>query len=569
LRFKLINNTNDFDAIVVGSGISGGWAAKELCEKGLKVLLLDRGEEFVHQESYVNEHKMPWEYQFSGKFNRDEISQHYNKQKLVYAFDEMTKSHFLKDSGNPYQSTSSPYLWARSNIIGGRSLLWGRQSYRFSPQDFKANQQDKVAEPWPITYDEIVPWYDYVESFAGISGQAEGLEELPDSNFLPPMPLFPLEKLMKSRLKNSMPNVSLIHGRCAVLTENHNDRLACHYCGPCPRGCSTGSYFSSLSSTLPAAMKTKNLTIRANSLVEKLEYDEKSKQVSAVHVIDTKDNSRIKFSSKIVFLCASTIATTQILLNSKSSQFNYGLGNSSGVLGKYLMDHHSTSSVGIFFDYLDKYYQGHRPTGSYIPRFTNLEHKKDSEEDTFTRGYGYQIGTGRSDWRFSYNTKGFGASYKDQLRQPGPWGVALIGFGEVLPNKNNTITLDETSLDQYGIPQVKINFELSDNEKNMQVNMRKNAKKILQNAGAIHAVSEANVNQAVNGVIHEMGTARMGDNPKKSFLNKYNQSHDISNLYITDGSAMTSGSCVNPSLTYMALTARACDYAVNQLKKNS
>jgi choline dehydrogenase-like flavoprotein len=560
------SNSIQFDAIVIGSGISGGWAAKELCEKGLKVLLLERGKPLEHQAGYTNEHKMPWEHKFAGKSSRLEDEEDYKIQSKSYAFDEMTKPFYINDKENPYQSVNeNPFAWTRADVLGGRSLIWGRQSYRFSEQDFEANAADGHGVDWPIRYKDIAPWYDYVESFVGVSGQSEGLAELPDGKFLPPMPLFPVEETMKERLKKSHPHVCLTSGRTSILTKNHNGRFACHYCGPCPRGCSTGSYFSSLSSTLPAASKTGNLTIRANSLVEKLDYDPITKSVSSVQVIDTENLSRLEFSSKIVFLCASTIASTQILLNSKSAQFPQGLGNTSGVLGKYLLDHHRTSYGGLFLDHLDKYSQGYRPTGSYIPRFRNLDHHVRSQTESFVRGYGFQVNAIRPDWRFSYNTKGFGRKFKDRIRKPLPWMVSMSAFGEVLPNVNNAITLDKTRTDKFGLPQVKVAFSSDENERSMQKDSTVQAFSILKNSGAVYYT--ATPPEGKLGVVHEMGTARMGLDPETSYLNKYNQSHIVSNLFVSDGSAMASASCVNPSITYMALTARACDYAVNQLRE--
>jgi len=568
----MFNRTTEYDAIVVGSGISGGWAAKELTEKGLKVLVLERGEELQHGIDYLGEHAPDWKLPFNGKPNRKEEAEEYSIQSQNYAFSEANKQFFNNDKKNPYiRNDEKPFNWIRADVVGGRSLLWGRQTYRWSEQDFAANSVDGTEIPWPVSYGDIAPWYSYVEQFVGISGQAEGLKQLPDSEFLPPMEMQALEKTIKGRLAEKAPDVTMTIGRVAVLTENHNGRGACHYCGPCHRGCSTGSYFSSHSSTLPAARATGNLTLRANSVVEKLIYDEATGKVSEVHVIDAKTGERHQFSAKIFFLCASTIASAQILLNSKSEQFPDGLANSSGTLGKYLMDHMlSMGGVGVFLDDMDSYYYGNRPNGIYIPRFRNVE-LKDADAD-FIRGYGYQGTAGRGDWTTDFNRRGFGAGLKEKLRKPSTHWFYLGGFLECLPKASNRVTVDPQNLDRFGIPQVSVEFDWSENEYKMMADMKAQANRILKAAGAVYIVSDdvkgldGSADGPIGGMgIHEMGTARMGDDPTTSVLNKHNQAHDVANLFITDGSFMTSSSCVNPSLTYMAFTARACDYAVKQL----
>jgi len=567
----MLNRTKEYDAIVVGSGISGGWAAKELTEKGLKVLVLERGEELQHSVDYLGEHAPDWKMPFNGKPDREEEKEEYPIQSQNYAFSEATKHFYNNDNDNPYiRHEDKPFNWIRADVVGGRSLLWGRQTYRLSEQDFKANEVDGTGISWPVSYDEIAPWYSYVEKFVGISGQAEGLKQLPDSEFLPPMKMHALEKTVKERLKEKAPELTMTIGRVAILTENHNNRAACHYCGPCHRGCSTGSYFSSHSSTLPAARATNNLTLRANSVVEKLIFDDETGKISEVHVIDAKTMERHRFKAKIFFLCASTIGSTQILLNSKSEKFPNGLANSSGVLGKYLMDHYLESGgLGVFLDDMDSYYYGNRPNGIYIPRFRNLEDKKENDLD-FIRGYGYQGQAVRTDWANNFNKKGFGADLKDTLRKPATNIFVLSGFLECLPRESNKITLDPDKLDRFGIPQVSVEFNWSDNELKMAHDMKEQAKRIFKAAGAVYIASaegtEADEEPIGGMAIHEMGTARMGDDPKTSVLNKYNQAHDVPNLFVTDGSFMTSSSCVNPSLTYMAFTARACDYAVKQLE---
>jgi len=560
----------DFDAIVVGSGVSGGWAAKELTEKGLKVLVLERGKEMPHGRGYVGEHAPAWKTPYQGKKPRELYAEEYPVQSRVsHSFNETSRHFWNNDKENPYaQDEGKPFLWARADVVGGRSLIWGRQSYRFSEEDFKANEKDGHGIPWPVDYDEIAPWYSYVEKFVGISGKAEGLPQLPDSEFQKPMPWFALEETIKKRLERKAKDVTLTNARVSILTEDLPGRAACHYCGPCYRGCSTGSYFSSQSSTLPAATATGNMTLKANMVVDRLEHDPATGRIARVHCIDTQTKERVSFSAKLFFLCASTVGSTQILLNSKSSAFPNGLANSSGVLGHYMMDHTlGMSGVGLFLDNMDTYYHGNRPTGLYIPRFRNVG-KQDDDAD-FVRGYGYQTIVMRTDWQTNMNTKGFGAQLKESLRKPGPWLFAMAGFTECLPMESNHMRLSEKQVDRFGIPQVVFDFEWSENEVKLRKDALKQADRILKAAGAVFVIpGEDKMSEPGEG-IHEMGTARMGADPRQSVLNKYNQAHDVDNLFVTDGSFMTSASCVNPSLTYMAFTARACDYAVKRLNEGA
>ncbi len=556
----------DFDAIVVGSGISGGWAAKELAEKGLKVLVLERGRDVQHGSGYLGEHAPNWKLPYQGMKPRELYQDEYGVQSRVFhSFNEATRHFWNNDKQNPYaEDEGKPFLWARADVVGGRSLLWGRQAYRFSEEDFLANEKDGHGIPWPIKYDEIAPWYSYVEKFAGISGRRENLPQLPDSEMQEPMPWFAVEKTIESRLKKKAPDVTLTNARVAILTEDLPGRGACHYCGPCPRGCSTGSYFSSQSSTLPAARATGNLTLLPDKLVERLEYDDSSGKISQVHTIDTNTKQRVSFSSKLVFLCASTVASTQILMNSTSDAFPNGLANSSGVLGHYMMDHTlGLSGAGIFLDNMDSYYRGHRPTGLYVPRFRNVGGQ--DEDADFVRGYGYQTATIRADWSMNYKVKGFGADLKNSLRKPGPWAFALAGFTECLPQESNRMYLSQRKVDRFGIPQVAFDFEWGDNEHKLRADAAKQADRLLKAAGAVLSIPSPVIMSTPGEGIHEMGTARMGADPSESVLNAHNQAHDIPNLFVTDGSFMTSASCVNPSLTYMAFTARACDYAAKQL----
>jgi choline dehydrogenase-like flavoprotein len=413
----------DFDAIVIGSGISGGWAAKELTEKGLKVLVLERGRPLEAGAGYIGEHAPNWKLPYQGKRPRELYDEEYFVQRKVYAFNEGTRHFWNNDKQNPYATDEGkPFMWARADVVGGRSILWGRQTYRWSEQDFQANATDGHGIPWPVGYKDIAPWYSYVEKFVGINGKKEELPQLPDSEFQKPMPWFALEHTIHSRLKKYAPDVTLTSARVAVLTEDLPGRSACHYCGPCERGCSTGSYFSSLSSTLPAARATGNLTLRPNSVVERLEYDSASQRISRVHVIDTQTRERLAFSSRIVFLCASTVGSTQILMNSASEAFPNGLANRSGVLGHYMMDHTlGVSGMGLFLDNMESYYHGNRPTGLYIPRFRNVGGQ--DEDADFVRGYGYQTMTLRLDWQTGLNTKGFGAGVEGLPAQARPLGI--------------------------------------------------------------------------------------------------------------------------------------------------
>jgi choline dehydrogenase-like flavoprotein len=570
LKIMIESKNYDFDAIVIGSGISGGWAAKELTEKGLKVLILERGKPLEAGSGYLGEHAPNWKLPYQGKKPRELYEEEYPIQsKVGHSFNESSRHFWNNDKQNPYATEEGkPFLWARSDVVGGRSLIWGRQTYRLSEQDFKANSVDGHGIPWPVDYKEIAPWYSHVEKFAGISGQAEGLAQLPDSEFQKPMPWFALEDTIHGRLKKKAPDITLTSARTAILTEDLPGRSACHYCGPCYRGCSTGSYFSSQSSTLPAARATGNLTLKANSLVERLEYDADSGQISEVHVIDTQSGERQRFSARIFFLCASTIGSTQILMNSTSAQFPNGLANSSGVLGKYMMDHTlGLSGMGVFLDNMDSYYHGNRPTGLYVPRFRNVGGQ--DEDADFIRGYGYQTATIRMSWETSYNTKGFGAKVKDDLRKPGPWIFALMGFTECLPQESNHMYLSKSKVDRFGIPQVAFDFEWSDNEYKLRKDAGNQADRILKAAGAALVMPLPETMSMPGEGIHEMGTARMGADPRESVLNAHNQAHDVPNLFVTDGSFMTSASCVNPSLTYMAFTARAVDYAVKQLAEGA
>lgn len=553
-----------FDAIVIGSGVSGGWAAKELTEKGLKVLMLDRGRMVEHGKDYPTEHMPPWKIPFRGKRLRELYAEDYPVQSQLYVFNETTRHFFSTDKEHPYVYEPGGFLWYRPEVVGGRSLLWGRQVYRWSDLDFEANKRDGHGIDWPIRYRDLAPWYSHVEKFIGVSGQAEHLPHLPDSEFLPPMEMTVAEKHVKRGIEQHYSDRIMTIGRVAVITRPHNGRGACHYCGPCERGCSVGAYFSTQSSTLPSARATGNLTLKSDSVVESIDYDPETRRASGVRVIDARTGERMVYTGRIVFLCASTVGSTQILLNSRSASFPNGLANSSGVLGHYLMDHTlGTGAAGMVPGYLDKVMLGNRPNGIYIPRFRNLDGQ--DEDADFLRGYGYQGGSMRMGWQaMSGQIPGFGAEYKHALRNPGPWMMFLTGFGECLPYRDNRIVLDERKRDRFGIPQVRFHFDFRENEEKMRLDIARQGEEMLKAAGLTNTSSFIHHSKGGEG-IHEMGTARMGDDPRESVLNRWNQAHDVPNLFVTDGSCMTSASCVNPSLTYMALTARAVDYAVKQL----
>jgi len=558
----------DFDAIVVGSGISGGWAAKELTERGLTVLVLERGKPVEHGVDYLGEHAPRWKLPYQGKRLRRLYREEYAIQSRSYAFGEANRHFWNNDRDNPYHfDPRKPFEWTRADAVGGRSLLWGRQSYRWSELDFQANRLDGHGIPWPIGYEDIAPWYSHVEKFAGISGQAEGLDELPDGEFQKPMEMYALEKTFKARLARKAPEITVTIGRVAVLTEDLPGRAACHYCGPCHRGCSTGSYFSSQSSTLPAARATGRLTLKADAVVERLVYDPAAGRVGAVEVVDSRTLERSRYSARLFFLCASSVGSTQILLNSKSEAFPDGLANGSGVLGRYLMDHMSNSGgIGVYVDHMDRYYFGVRPNGIYIPRFRNLPGRE--AEPGFVRGYGFQGALLRLDWSSPASRKGFGADFKEALRKPGVWSLVLAGFGECLPRERNRMYLHPNKVDRFGIPQVAFEFEWGDNELAIRGDAVEQASRLHKAGGALYDFPLDEPSYG-GSAVHEMGTARMGDDPGESVLNARNQAHEAPNLFVTDGACMTSSSCVNPSLTYMALTARACDYAARQLAEGA
>ncbi|NAS11488.1 GMC oxidoreductase [Poritiphilus flavus] len=552
-----------YDAIVIGSGISGGWAAKELCEKGLKTLVLERGRIVQHVTDYPTMNLDPWDSELRGGLTPEQKKKHYKAIRSGWIGTD-TEHFWADDEANPYTEVK-PFLWLRGHHMGGRSLLWGKQTYRWSDLDFEANAKEGIGVDWPIRYKDMAPWYTYVEKFAGISGEALGLPQLPDSHFLPPMELNCVEKHVKGRIEGSFPGRHMIIGRVAHLTKPLNGRGQCQYRNRCSRGCPYGAYFSSNAVTLPAAQATGNLTIRPYSIVQSLVYDDTKGKATGVRIIDAETNEDIVFSAKIIFCNASTLSSTQILLNSTSDRFPNGFGNDSGELGHNLMDHtYRVGALGKVEGFEDKYYKGRRPNGIYIPRYWNVD--ETTRSDKFLRGFGYQGGGYRGG--NPANIESFGGEFKDQILKPGPWEFFITGFAECLPYHENQVSLNSEVLDKWGQPTLSIDAEFKENEKALNRQIREDAVEMLEKAGLKDVIGFDKDHPPGYGV-HEMGTARMGRDPKTSVLNGFNQVHAAKNVFVTDGSCMTSSSCVNPSLTYMAITARAANHAVSELKKRN
>ena len=557
----------NYDAIVVGTGISGGWAAKELCEKGLKTLVLERGRMVKHVEDYPTMNDDPWDYKTGDVITQETLKTQKKQSRTGYTTTESSKHFFVDDIEHPYNETNR-FDWMRGYHVGGRSLTWGRQSYRLTDFDFTANLKDGIAVDWPIRYKDLSPWYDYVEGYIGVSGENVGLSQFPDGNYLKPMELTCVEDHLKSDIKKNYKDRILTIGRTAIITEGSKPglgRSTCQHRSRCRRGCPFGSYFSSNSSTLPAAEVTGNMTLRPNSLVHEIMYDADSKRATGVRVIDSETKEVHEFNAKVIFLCASTVPSTSILMQSKSDTFPNGMGNASDQLGRNIMDHHlGVGASAASDDFKDKYYTGRRNNGIYIPRFRNIGGETNQKD--FTRGYGYQGGGGRSDWTKQIAEMAYGAAFKEASLKPGDWQIGLSGFGEILPYQDNKMILDYNKLDKWGLPTVTFDATLKENELNMRKDMQQQAVEMLESAG-FRDVKGHDGDYAIGLGIHEMGTARMGHDRKTSVLNENNQLHDVPNVYVTDGSAMTSAGNVNPSLTYMALTARAANHAVKELKK--
>ena len=565
---KITKHPTTYDAIVIGTGISGGWAAKELCENGLKTLVLDRGRMVKHIEDYPTMHLDPWDLKHRGKFTDGDIKGHTKNRRSGF-INQYSKHWFANYEEHPYNE-SKKFDWIRGYHVGGRSIMWGKQSYRWSEMDFEANKKDGHGVDWPIRYKDIEPWYDKVEKFIGVSGQNLGLSHLPDGKLSDPMELNCVELDLQEKLKDEFDDDRLLTiGRVAHLTGNamHEGRSNCQFRARCVRGCPFGGYFSSNSSTLPAAERTGNMHLRPDSIAYEIAYDEKTGLASGVKVIDANTKEKIFFKAAIIFNCASAIASTSILMQSKSKRFPNGMGNDSGELGHNLMDHHygiGASAEVEGFD--DKYYKGRRPNGFYIPRFKNLGNDKTNTKN-YVRGFGYQGGASRTNWQHAVAELSFGKALKDKALKPGPWRIGMGGFGECLPYHENKMILDNNKLDAWGLPTITFDAEIKENERNMRKDMKAQAVAMLKAAGYKNVRGHER-EPILGACIHEMGTARMGKDPKTSVLNKHNQIHAVPNVYMTDGACMTSSACQNPSLTYMALTARAANHAATEFKKN-
>ncbi len=569
---KTVNiNTSEeaYDAIVVGTGISGGWAAKELTQKGLKTLVLERGRMIKHIEDYPTMYKDPWDFENGGELNVEERKRYHKQIRTAYLAKKDAIHFFVDDLEHPYNEIKR-FDWARGYHVGGRSITWGKQSYRLSEMDFESNAKEGIAVDWPVRYKELAPWYDYVEEFIGVSGQNEGLPQLPDGKFLKPMEMSCVEKVLKDGIASHFDDRIMTIGRAAHITEGTKPgmgRSTCQYRNRCRRGCPYGGYFSSNSSTLPVAGETGNMTLRPNSIVHEVIYDQETRRATGVRVIDAETNQSYEYKAKVVFLCASTVASTSILMQSKSDRFPEGLGNDSGELGHNLMDHHlGAGARGFTDDFQDKYFVGNRPNGIYIPRFRNLGGKTNRKD--FLRGYGYQGGGSRTDWTENVKELSYGKDLTKAIVTPGKWQIGLGGFGECLPYHENRMYLDYDKQDKWGLPTVTFDADFKENEMVMREDIQDQAAEMLESAG-FKDIQKYNGEAVIGKGIHEMGTARMGNDPKTSVLNKYNQIHSVPNVFVTDGSAMTSSGCQNPSLTYMALTARAAHYAVEELKKQN
>ena len=553
-----------FDAIVIGSGISGGWAAKELTEKGLKVLMLERGRNFEHIKDYKSASKDPWDFEHRGQATQEELKRHPIIAR-TWGKSEPVIDYWANDVDAPYTEIK-PFKWWRAYQLGGRSILWGRQSYRWSDFDFDANKKDGWAIDWPIRYKDISPWYDHVEKFIGVSGSLENIPQLPDGHFLPPMDMTCVEKDVAARIKEKYKGSRhMIIGRSANLTAPIAGRTQCQFRNRCWEGCPFGGYFSTQSSTLPAAKATGNLTVRPFSIVTKIIYDKDSKKAKGVEILDAENNNTYQYFSKIVFVNASALNSAWVLMNSATDVWPDGLGSSSGELGHNIMDHHyNCGASGTVDGYEDKYYYGRRANGVYVVRFANLL----GDKRDYLRGFGYQGGASREGWSRTVAEMSIGAGFKEALTEPGQWTMGMTAFGEILPHHENKITLDKNKKDKWGLPVLAMDAELKDNELKMRKDMVSEAKAMLE-SGGIKNINTWDGGHQIGDGIHEMGTARMGRDPKTSVLNEHNQVWDAKNVFVTDGACMTSAACQNPSLTYMALTARAANFSVEELKKGN
>lgn len=567
-KFYYNDQQDSYDAIVVGTGISGGWAAKELCENGLKTLVLERGRMVEHIKDYTTAHKDPWDFPNGGQPTKEMIAKQEKQSRTNYTTKAASAQWFVNDLEHPYNETKR-FDWMRGYHVGGRSLQWGRHSYRLSEIDFTANAREGIAVDWPVRYNDIAPWYDKVESYIGVTGEKLGLAQLPDGQFEPMMELNCLEQHVREKVAKNFDDRVITGGRIAHINSDKyfEGRLRCQFRDRCIRGCPFGAYFSSLSSTLPAAERTGNMTLRPDSIVHEVIYDPNTKKATGVKVIDRVTKETFEFKANVIFLCASAIASTSILMQSKSDRFPNGMGNDSDQLGRNIMDHHlGVGASGKFDGFDDKYYKGRRPGGIYLPRFRNLGGATNRKE--YIRGFGYQGGASRDNWEDTIAEMSYGKDLKEAILKPGEWTFGMGGFGEVLPYEDNKMTLDYDKLDAWGLPTVTFDAEFKENEWEMRKDMKDSAVEMLEKAG-LKDVEPYDEPGALGLGIHEMGTARMGRNRKTSVLNGHNQVHDVPNVYVTDGAFMTSASCVNPSLTYMAFTARAANHAAQELKKGN
>ena len=560
---------NTYDAIVIGTGISGGWAAKELCEKGLKTLVLERGRMVKHIEDYPTMNLKPWEIKYGDRLTPREKKEDYPVQsQTAYAVLQTTKHFFVKDSEHPYNQIK-PFTWTRGYHVGGRSLTWARWSFRLSDIDLESNAKDGVGVDWPIRYKDLEPWYDYVETYIGVSGRKDGLKQLPDGKFLPPWEMNCIEKHLEQKIAENYTDRMLTLGRSSNITQSVGGRSKCMARNLCRRGCPYGAFFSSNAVTLPAAEATGNMTLRPHSIVHTIIYDKEKKKAVGVRIIDAQTKETIEFYAKVIFSCASTLGSTSILLNSTSDVFPNGLGNGSGELGHNLMDHHfRIGAFGTHDGYTDQYYKGRRPTGVIVPKYQNLDNKTARKD--YLRGFSNYGGGGREGyWKAGEEGPfSFGEEYKRSLMTPGPWTFRFNAFGECLPHHDNKVYLDYQKTDNWGMPTLSVDMEFRENELAMRPEMMSSSAEMLEVAGFKNI--ETYDDQTPPGLgIHEMGTARMGKDPKTSVLNRWNQMHEVPNVFVTDGSCMASSSWQNPSLTYMALTARAVDYAIDQMKKQN
>lgn len=561
-----LENFEQYDAIVIGTGISGGWAAKELSEKGLKTLVLERGRMVKHIQDYPTMNMDPWDFEHHGEATAEDRRKQEKQARTGYTTGEASKHWFVNDLEHPYNETKR-FDWIRGYHVGGKSLMWARMSFRWSEMDFEANKKDGHGVDWPIRYNDLKPWYEKVEKMVGISGKAEGLPQLPDSIFTPPIELNCVEKEFQKGVAENFDDRQIINGRCANLTgdEERIGRSNCQFRNRCIRGCPFGGYFSSLSCTLPAAERAGNMTLRPNSIVYEIIYDDDKKIATGVRVIDAETNEKLEFYAKVIFVCASTVATTSILLQSKSERFPNGLGNDSGELGHNLMDHHfKVGATGIYEGHEDDYYKGRKPAGFFVPRFRNVDKK--SEQKNFIRGYGMQGSASRTNWSRAIGEMSFGEQLKEELLKPGEWRIGVNCFGECLPYHENKMSLNYDKLDKWGLPTIDFDCEFKENEAEMRKDAEEQAVAMLKAAGFKNVKGYNNPCFPGNG-IHEMGTARMGKDPKTSVVNENNQIHAVPNVYVTDGACMSSSASQNPSLTYMALTARAANHAAKELLK--